>query len=180
MQNILTTFIYYGFYLEFLPDAAWRCVHRLPLQWNVLKIKLFYANVPRLNIIRLRSFTFLLCSGKSPPSMSHSRRMHYLRAFIEEVFRFKTVLPLGIPHRTNQKTVLCGYDIPQDTIVSTTLSACSNKLQRRWLLKKVCWHCRLSNPFFCSPACVSKSQFMEKYFKTISGSEPKVAPKKLD
>ena len=44
--------------------------------------------------------------------------MPYTNAFIQEVYRFRTLAPLGIPHTANKDTEIDGYIIRKDTLVS--------------------------------------------------------------
>ena len=45
--------------------------------------------------------------------MSHKADMSYTCAFIEELYRFRTLGPLGVPHKTNEDAALLGYKIPK-------------------------------------------------------------------
>nr|XP_018667221.1 methyl farnesoate epoxidase isoform X1 [Ciona intestinalis] len=59
--------------------------------------------------------------GSAEPDMSHHERMPYLRAFIQEVHRFKTIAPLNIPHCVTEDCVLFGYHIPKSTPVMSNI-----------------------------------------------------------
>ena len=49
--------------------------------------------------------------------MSHKADMPYTNAFIQELYRFRTLTPLGVPHKTNTDTELDGYVIPKGSQV---------------------------------------------------------------
>ena len=66
----------------------------------------------------LLPFCLFRPTGNDTPSIAHLRRTQYLRAFIEEVFRFKTIAPSNLPHTARYNAKLKGYDIPKNTIVS--------------------------------------------------------------
>ena len=44
--------------------------------------------------------------------------MPYTNAFIQELMRFRTLGPLGVPHKTNADVNLNGFDIPNGTLVN--------------------------------------------------------------
>ena len=43
----------------------------------------------------------------------------YTNAFIQEVYRYRTLTPLGVPHKANVDTQMDGYVIPENTQVSS-------------------------------------------------------------
>ena len=43
-----------------------------------------------------------ICGRDQLPSLSDRHNLHYTDAVIHEIFRFTTVLPLSIPHQTNE------------------------------------------------------------------------------
>jgi len=51
--------------------------------------------------------------------MAHKVDMPYTNAFIQEVFRYRTLAPLGVPHKANAETYINGYVIPKGTQVKT-------------------------------------------------------------
>ncbi|XP_076799716.1 cytochrome P450 2B4-like [Clavelina lepadiformis] len=59
-------------------------------------------------------------------SASHTTMMPYTNAFIQEVFRFRTLAPLGIIHKTNEDAELSGYVIPRNTAVIINIWAVHN------------------------------------------------------
>ena len=50
--------------------------------------------------------------------MSQKADMPYTNAFIQEIYRFRTLAPLGVPHKANAATEIDGWVIPKDSIVS--------------------------------------------------------------
>lgn len=73
-------------------------------------------------IINYHLFTILYNpyrhTGDRQPCVSDQANMAYTQAFILEVLRHSTVLPLGIPHMAADNTKLEGYHIPKGAIVS--------------------------------------------------------------
>lgn len=59
--------------------------------------------------------------GDRPPSVSDRPNMPYAEAVILETLRFKTPIPLSLPHAAVKDAVLCGYDIPKDTVILINL-----------------------------------------------------------
>ena len=49
--------------------------------------------------------------------MSKKSEMPYINAFIQELLRFRTLVPLNVPHVTNQDTKIDEYIFPKNTIV---------------------------------------------------------------
>uniref|UniRef100_H2YAB3 Uncharacterized protein n=1 Tax=Ciona savignyi TaxID=51511 RepID=H2YAB3_CIOSA len=64
------------------------------------------------------------CSAR--PSMSQKVDMPYTCAFIQEVYRFRTLVPLNVPHKTNKSFDINGYTIPKGTTISTNIWAVHN------------------------------------------------------
>ena len=51
--------------------------------------------------------------------MAHKSDMPYTNAFMQEVYRYRTLAPLGLPHKANADTELNGYVVPKGTQVKT-------------------------------------------------------------
>lgn len=51
------------------------------------------------------------------PSIEDQQQLPYIMAFIYEVMRFTSFVPLTIPHSTTMDTTIMGYAIPKDTVV---------------------------------------------------------------
>lgn len=51
------------------------------------------------------------------PSIEDQLQLPYIMAFIYEVMRFTSLVPLTIPHCTTRDTSIMGYAIPKDTVV---------------------------------------------------------------
>ncbi|XP_078484745.1 cytochrome P450 2U1 [Ciona intestinalis] len=60
------------------------------------------------------------------PAMNDKAQMPYTCAFMQEVFRYRTLVPLSLMHMTNEDVVLNGYNIPKGTTVSPNLWAVHN------------------------------------------------------
>uniref|UniRef100_H2Z299 Uncharacterized protein n=1 Tax=Ciona savignyi TaxID=51511 RepID=H2Z299_CIOSA len=57
------------------------------------------------------------------PSVDHKDNLPLLRAFIQEVYRYQTIKPLSIKHRTSEDVEIGGYFIPKDTTIFTNIDA---------------------------------------------------------
>lgn len=51
------------------------------------------------------------------PSIEDQQQLPYVMAFIYEVMRFTSFVPLTIPHSATVDTTIMGYTIPKDTVV---------------------------------------------------------------
>lgn len=51
------------------------------------------------------------------PKMDDYDRLPYLRACIAETQRIRSVVPIGIPHGSNQATSLGGYNVPNGAML---------------------------------------------------------------
>uniref|UniRef100_A0A5S6QRG5 Cytochrome P450 n=1 Tax=Trichuris muris TaxID=70415 RepID=A0A5S6QRG5_TRIMR len=54
-------------------------------------------------------------------TLEHRKHLIYTKAFLEELFRFSSALPLGIPHSAMKSSKLRGYDIPKGCTVVANL-----------------------------------------------------------
>nr|XP_039248643.1 cytochrome P450 2U1-like [Styela clava] len=57
------------------------------------------------------------------PSMKHRDDMPYTCAFIQELMRHRTVVPMSIFRKTNEEAILNGYTIPKNTTITPNLWA---------------------------------------------------------
>uniref|UniRef100_H2YCS4 Uncharacterized protein n=1 Tax=Ciona savignyi TaxID=51511 RepID=H2YCS4_CIOSA len=62
-------------------------------------------------------------TGQKLPSVDHKENLPKLQAFIQEIYRNLTLLPLGLQHKTMADVELCGYHIPKNTVIFTNLHA---------------------------------------------------------
>lgn len=51
------------------------------------------------------------------PTIEDQQYLPYIMAFIYEVMRFTSFVPLTIPHSTTTDTTIMGYTIPKDTVI---------------------------------------------------------------
>ncbi|CAK8678676.1 unnamed protein product [Clavelina lepadiformis] len=52
--------------------------------------------------------------------------MPYTSAFMQELMRFRAVVPIALPHKTNEDSELNGYFIPKSTTVGPNIWAVHN------------------------------------------------------
>nr|XP_002125554.2 cytochrome P450 2A13 [Ciona intestinalis] len=62
-------------------------------------------------------------TGEALPSLNHRDDLPLLQAFIQEVYRCMTLVPLGVQHQTTKDVEISGYCIPKDTVVFTNIDA---------------------------------------------------------
>lgn len=65
------------------------------------------------------NFFILGSSGKA--SWKKRSEMPYTCAFMEEVFRYRTLVGLGIQHSTTEDAEVDGFFIPKGTMVKTSI-----------------------------------------------------------
>ena len=53
--------------------------------------------------------------------MTHKTQMPYTNAFMQEMYRYRTLAPTGLPHKANANTEINGYIIPKGTQVKWSL-----------------------------------------------------------
>nr|XP_009858562.1 cytochrome P450 2U1 [Ciona intestinalis] len=75
---------------------------------------------------KLRNEIMTIIGPNTPASMSHKSDMPYTCAFIQEVLRFRTLVPLSVPHKVNEDATVNGYTIPKGVTVSPNLWAVHN------------------------------------------------------
>lgn len=82
------------------------------LQWIILIL----AKYPEIQV-RLRQEVDRVVARSRLPSIEDQQQLPYVMAFIYEVMRFTSFVPLTIPHSTTKDTSIMGYNIPSNTVV---------------------------------------------------------------
>ncbi|XP_076142140.1 cytochrome P450 1B1 [Alosa pseudoharengus] len=82
------------------------------LQW----ITLILMRYPEIQT-RLQDEVAQVVHRTQLPTIEDQARLPYVMAFIYEVMRFTSFIPLTIPHSTTSDTFLNGYHIPKNTVV---------------------------------------------------------------
>ncbi|XP_059215998.1 cytochrome P450 1B1 [Centropristis striata] len=82
------------------------------LQWIILIL----AKFPEMQQ-RLQQEVDRVVERGRLPSIEDQLRLPYVMAFIYEVMRYTSFVPLTIPHSTTRDTSIRGYAIPKDTVV---------------------------------------------------------------
>ena len=60
------------------------------------------------------------------PGWADRLALPYTEAVLQELQRIQTITPLGVPHVTSEDTTLCGYDVPQGSIIVPNMWAVHN------------------------------------------------------
>ncbi|XP_037637777.1 cytochrome P450 1B1 isoform X2 [Sebastes umbrosus] len=82
------------------------------LQWIILIL----IKYPEMQV-RLQQELGKVVDRNRLPSIEDQLQLPYIMAFIYEVMRFTSLMPLTIPHCTTRDTSIMGYAIPKDTVV---------------------------------------------------------------
>ncbi|XP_030298613.1 cytochrome P450 1B1 [Sparus aurata] len=82
------------------------------LQWIVLILIKF----PEMQV-RLQQEVDKVVDRSRLPSIEDQLQLPYVMAFIYEVMRYTSFVPLTIPHSTTIDTSIMGYTIPKDTVI---------------------------------------------------------------
>lgn len=82
------------------------------LQWIILILVKF----PDMQL-RLQQEVDKVVDRSRLPTIEDQLQLPYIMAFIYEVMRYTSFLPLTIPHSTTRDTSIMGYSIPKDTVV---------------------------------------------------------------
>ncbi|KAJ8250396.1 hypothetical protein COCON_G00223180 [Conger conger] len=82
------------------------------LQWIIL-ILVRFPDIQK----QLREEVDKVVDSSRLPSIEDQPRLPYVMAFVYEVMRFTSFVPLTIPHSTTTDTSIQGYRIPKDTVV---------------------------------------------------------------
>lgn len=96
------------------------------LQWIVL-ILVKYPEIQK----RLQEEVDRVVPRTELPSVEHQPRLPYVMAFIYEVMRFASFVPVTIPHSTTSDTFILNYKIPKKTVVFVNQWS-SNHSPRKW------------------------------------------------
>ena len=70
------------------------------------------------------------------PSIEDQERLPYVMAFIYEVMRYTSFVPVTIPHSTTSDTSINGYRIPKNTVIFVNQWS-SNLNPKRWTRPEV-------------------------------------------
>lgn len=57
------------------------------------------------------------------PSLNHRKDLHYTEAAIREILRYKTLVPLSVPHRSTADAEFMGYHLQKGTVMITNLTS---------------------------------------------------------
>ncbi|KAM6916244.1 cytochrome P450 1B1 [Xenentodon cancila] len=82
------------------------------LQWIILIL----VKYPEMQL-RLQQEVDRVVDRSRLPSIEDQSQLPYIMAFIYEVMRFTSFVPLTIPHSTVSDTSIMGYTIPKNTVV---------------------------------------------------------------
>ncbi|KAL0964265.1 hypothetical protein UPYG_G00321500 [Umbra pygmaea] len=82
------------------------------LQWIIL-ILVRFPNIQ----LRLQEEVDKVVNRRRLPTIEDQSNLPYVTAFIYEVLRFTSFVPLTIPHSTITDTTIMGYTIPKDTVI---------------------------------------------------------------
>ncbi|XP_002120711.5 cytochrome P450 2U1-like [Ciona intestinalis] len=75
---------------------------------------------------KLRKEIFDVIGREKIPSMKDKAQMPYTCAFMQELFRFRTLAPLGVPHKITNDVQVEGWSIPKGTWLVCNLWAVHN------------------------------------------------------
>ncbi|KAI5107869.1 cytochrome P450 1B1 isoform 3 [Silurus meridionalis] len=82
------------------------------LQW-ILLLLVRYPDIQKT----LQEEVDRVVGRNRPPSIQDQPNLPYVMAFIYEMMRFSSFIPVTIPHSTTADTSINGYPIPKDTVV---------------------------------------------------------------
>uniref|UniRef100_H2ZIS7 Cytochrome P450 2U1 n=1 Tax=Ciona savignyi TaxID=51511 RepID=H2ZIS7_CIOSA len=75
---------------------------------------------------KLRKEILKVLGQEKTPAMENKPIMPYTCAFMQEVYRYRTLVPLNLTHMTNNDVNLNGYSIPKGTTISSNIWAVHN------------------------------------------------------
>lgn len=82
------------------------------MQWIIIIL----VKYPEMQV-RLRQEVDKVVDRSRLPTIEDQPQLPYVMAFIYEVMRFTSFVPLTIPHSTTTDTTIMGYTIPKNTVV---------------------------------------------------------------
>ncbi|XP_071337437.1 cytochrome P450 1B1 isoform X2 [Trachinotus anak] len=82
------------------------------VQWIILIL----VKYPEMQV-RLQQEVDKVVDRSRLPSMEDQARLPFFMAFIYEVMRFTSFVPLTIPHSTTTDTSIMGYTVPKNTVI---------------------------------------------------------------
>uniref|UniRef100_H2Z9F5 Cytochrome P450 2U1 n=1 Tax=Ciona savignyi TaxID=51511 RepID=H2Z9F5_CIOSA len=75
---------------------------------------------------KLRKEIFEVLGPEKIPAFENKSKMPYTSAFIQEIYRYRTLVPLSVTHMTNEDAHISGYTIPKGTTIAPNLWAVHN------------------------------------------------------
>ena len=72
------------------------------------------------------------------PEYEDEQSLPYIRAVAKECLRWRSVVPLGVPHRALEEDEYCGFRIPKGSIVISNIWYVSPFTAHRVVLKITC------------------------------------------
>ncbi|XP_054165701.1 uncharacterized protein LOC128963227 [Oppia nitens] len=91
------------------------------MEWSLVVL----ATYPDIQS-KIRSEIDNIIGRDKTPQYAHRNQMPYLQAFINEVMRFRSIVPINLPRITSEDTVICGHKIAKGTQLLTNLWAIDN------------------------------------------------------
>lgn len=81
-------------------------------------VRWFLYFVAKNHHVQERLYQEMEINGKDGMiSLDSLENIPYFKATVAEVLRIRSVVPAGIPHGTNEDSILCGYHIPKNSMV---------------------------------------------------------------
>src|SRR6218665_186354 len=93
------------------------------LLWTLIAL----ANNPTVQD-RLREEIDAVVPRDALPSMNDQAKLPFVEATILEILRWRTLVPLAVPHMTLCETEVGDYFVPAETLVGLILIICSNQI----------------------------------------------------
>uniref|UniRef100_H2Z8V6 Uncharacterized protein n=1 Tax=Ciona savignyi TaxID=51511 RepID=H2Z8V6_CIOSA len=122
-ENGAKTFTYNNFYciMYVIIFVAGTETTTSTLRWSLLCL----IHDPEIQD-KLRKEIFEVLGQEKIPAFEDKSKMPYTRAFIQEIYRHRTLLPLSVTHMTNEDANICGYTIQKGTTIAPNLWAVHN------------------------------------------------------